>query len=188
MAVLAKWQAAGQRVLVVTRHAAGVRGRAIGVLKGFDKFMNLILADAEEVYTVIIKVPRQKQQQQGGLPEQPCSFTADADAAQIDEQHSRLVLQQQPCHPPQQQEGIQLHRQLTDPQQHQQQQVQQSQRQQHVEHDHRAVAAGRSRVRWCRKQEQRYRRLDQVLIVGDNVVLVSGQPPDGLHIQGATRN
>jgi hypothetical protein len=38
-------------------------------------------------------------------------------------------------------------------------------------------APGRLRVRWCRKQEHRFRRLDQVLIVGDNVVLVSSQPP-----------
>eukprot|EP00775_Hariotina_reticulata_P011596 gene11596-11740_t len=51
LAVLAKWHAAGQRVLVVTRHAAGVRAKAVGTLKGFDRFMNLLLYDVEESYT-----------------------------------------------------------------------------------------------------------------------------------------
>lgn len=133
LAVLAKWHAAQQRIYVVTRHASGVRGRAVGTLVGFDKYMNLLLKDVEETYTVVVKVQRVKQVQQ-------------------------------------QQEG-------------QQQQVQQQL--QEGQHQQQATAI-RTRTRWCRKQQQRYRQLDQILLKGDNIVLVSGTPPAALQLPGNT--
>ncbi|KAK9808638.1 hypothetical protein WJX72_000999 [[Myrmecia] bisecta] len=47
-------------IRVVTRHARGIRGTATGTLRAFDKFMNLVLQDVEEVYTVLLKVPHTK--------------------------------------------------------------------------------------------------------------------------------
>lgn len=44
------------QVRVVTRHAAGVRGSAEGTLIAVDRYMNLILRDVTEAYTVIVKV------------------------------------------------------------------------------------------------------------------------------------
>jgi small nuclear ribonucleoprotein (snRNP)-like protein len=46
------------RVAVVTRHATGVRGRAVGTLVAFDMYMNLVMADVEETYTVVVRRPR----------------------------------------------------------------------------------------------------------------------------------
>ena len=48
------------RVGVVTRHASGVRGTAVGRLCGFDVFMNLILRDVVEDYTVRVPVVRER--------------------------------------------------------------------------------------------------------------------------------
>ncbi len=48
------------RVRVVTRHACGVRGVAVGSLRSFDKFFNMVLADVEEIYTVMVKEHREK--------------------------------------------------------------------------------------------------------------------------------
>jgi len=124
LAVLAKWQAAGQRIYVVTRHASGIRGRAVGTLAGFDKFLNLLLNDVEETYTAIIKVHRVKQQI-------------------VHDQAGGAV-----------------------------QTAQQSGEQQAV-----PAVSTRTRTRWCRKQEHRYRQLDQILLRGDSIVLASGTPP-----------
>ncbi|PRW39383.1 U7 snRNA-associated Sm LSm11 [Chlorella sorokiniana] len=46
------------RVRVVTRHARGVRGTSEGTLVAFDKYMNLVLRDVEEQYTVLLRVQR----------------------------------------------------------------------------------------------------------------------------------
>eukprot|EP01018_Ginkgo_biloba_P033996 Gb_34777 [translate_table: standard] len=46
------------RVQVWTRHTHGVRGNLIGFLKAFDRHLNMILQDVEEVYTVRRHVPR----------------------------------------------------------------------------------------------------------------------------------
>jgi len=112
LASLRRWLGDRRRVTVVTRHAAGVRGRAVGTLVAFDRYMNLVLRDVEETYTVIVKVARVKEQQ---LP-------------------------------------------AADPQQQRQ---------------------TRQRVRWCRKQEHRFRRLDLVMVKGDQVVLVAAAGGDG---------
>ena len=42
----------GARARVVTRHARGVRGVAVGTLVSFDRHANLVLADVEEEYSV----------------------------------------------------------------------------------------------------------------------------------------
>jgi small nuclear ribonucleoprotein (snRNP)-like protein len=120
LAVLAKWHAAQQRIYVVTRHASGIRGRAVGTLVGYDKHLNLLLKDVEETYTVIVKVQRVKQQ----------------------------VVQQQ-----------------------------QQQQQQQGESTGQQAPVVRTRSRWCRKQQHRHRQLDQILLKGDSIVLVSGTPP-----------
>lgn len=52
--LLAGWL--GQRVRVMTRHARGPRGLLHGTLIAYDKFMNLVLRDVEETYSVQIKV------------------------------------------------------------------------------------------------------------------------------------
>jgi small nuclear ribonucleoprotein (snRNP)-like protein len=165
-AVLARWQAAQQRVYVVTRHAAGVRGRAVGTLVGFDRFLNLLLRDVEEHYTVIVKVQRTKQQQQD----------VQQDVQQQHQLNAPPGQQQQPVQasgPPEQQPHDL-------PQQQQQQPAGQR-------HDRQAASDGsssssrpattRTRTRWCRKQEHRFRQLDQILLRGDSVVLVSGTLP-----------
>jgi small nuclear ribonucleoprotein (snRNP)-like protein len=180
LAVLAKWQQSGQRVLVVTRHAAGVRGRAVGTLRAFDRFMNLVLAHVEEQYTVIIKVPREKQQQQQG-PDHPgtasCSRAADTDLAGARQQQQQHEQQQQRLQQQQDtQQQVDLQQQSQDLQHLQQALPPISQQQQQCKQG----APGRLRIRWCRKQVQRFRQLDQVLIVGDNIVLVSGDPPAAL--------
>lgn len=83
-------------VRVVTRHAAGVRGAATGVLVAYDKYCNLILRDVEEHYTVLRRVQRE---------------------------------------------------------------------------------TGPGKTRWGRKQERRTRRLKQVFVRGESVVLVAAAPP-----------
>ena len=47
------------RVRVVTRHGRGVRGVAVGFLRAFDRFFNLVLADVEENYTVRLSSVRE---------------------------------------------------------------------------------------------------------------------------------
>ena len=48
------------KIKVLTRHARGVRGSAVGTLCGFDVFMNLILRDVVEEYTVRVPVTRER--------------------------------------------------------------------------------------------------------------------------------
>ena len=43
------------RVRVVTRHASGVRGVAYAYVKAFDRYVNLILQDVTETYTVRLR-------------------------------------------------------------------------------------------------------------------------------------
>ena len=45
-------------VRVVTRHAHGIRGIAKGRLVAVDSYVNLVLQDVEETYTVLLKVRR----------------------------------------------------------------------------------------------------------------------------------
>jgi small nuclear ribonucleoprotein (snRNP)-like protein len=63
---LAAWAAQGRRVRVVTRHAAGVRGAATGLVRCFDRLMNVLLEDVVEVYTVVLKVARSRPKGQPG--------------------------------------------------------------------------------------------------------------------------
>ncbi|KAL6763547.1 hypothetical protein V8C86DRAFT_3012785 [Haematococcus lacustris] len=53
---LRRWQQQQQRVRVVTRHGCGVRGVAEGQLVAYDTFMNLVLRDVSEQYTVMTRV------------------------------------------------------------------------------------------------------------------------------------
>lgn len=57
---LHRWRAAGAIVRATTRHASGVRGRALGRLVAFDRFMNLVLQDVTEQYTVCLKVTKMR--------------------------------------------------------------------------------------------------------------------------------
>ena len=47
-------------IKVFTRHARGVRGSAVGELYGFDVFMNLILKNVVESYSVRVPVTRER--------------------------------------------------------------------------------------------------------------------------------
>jgi len=99
-------------VRLVTRHACGVRGVAVGTLVGFDKHMNLLMRDVEETYTVLLNVCRV-------LPPRALTISHPP-AAGLDGPP-----------PPQQ------------------------------------------RMRRGRKQEVRTRKLKQIFVRGDNVVLIS---------------
>ncbi|GAX75080.1 hypothetical protein CEUSTIGMA_g2524.t1 [Chlamydomonas eustigma] len=59
--LLGRWLEAGVRVRVVTRHSRGVRGTATGLLTAYDRYMNVVLKDVEEHYTVRIRVERPRQ-------------------------------------------------------------------------------------------------------------------------------
>lgn len=68
------------RVRVVTRHAAGPRGVAVGTLVAYDRWMNVVLRDVEETYSVRVRVTRTK------LRPKPPPFTLEkADAAHMNE-------------------------------------------------------------------------------------------------------
>ncbi|GFR47528.1 hypothetical protein Agub_g9246, partial [Astrephomene gubernaculifera] len=55
MQAFSRWHAAGARVSVTTRHASGVRGCATGVLAAYDRYMNVVLRDVTEQYTVVVR-------------------------------------------------------------------------------------------------------------------------------------
>jgi small nuclear ribonucleoprotein (snRNP)-like protein len=57
-----------ERVRVVTRHGRGVRGVAVGLLRCFDRFFNLVLADVEENYTVRLRSVREAAAGPDGAP------------------------------------------------------------------------------------------------------------------------
>lgn len=48
----------GARVRVLTKHARGLRGEAIGTLIAYDKFVNVVMRDVEEKYQVRIMVEK----------------------------------------------------------------------------------------------------------------------------------
>ena len=58
LSLLAECYRTQQRVKVVTRHISGVRGWCTGRLQGFDKYINLVLKDVEEQYTVLVSANR----------------------------------------------------------------------------------------------------------------------------------
>lgn len=55
------WYDARARVRVVTRHARGVRGVAEGKLIGYDRYMNVLLKDVHENYSVLLRVTKEKE-------------------------------------------------------------------------------------------------------------------------------
>lgn len=112
------------RVRVVTRHGCGVRGCAVGFLVGFDKFMNLILKDVEENYTVMVQVPHHytvplHASQGGDKLDQPLALGMAGASETLE------------------------------------------------------VMSVKHKFRWKRRAEQRSRRLHQVLLRGEQVVLIS---------------
>lgn len=50
---------AGCEIDIVTRHGRGLRGVIRATLHGFDKFMNMLLADAHEMFVVRMRVERE---------------------------------------------------------------------------------------------------------------------------------
>jgi small nuclear ribonucleoprotein (snRNP)-like protein len=170
MSRLREWAAAGCRVRVVTRHAAGVRGAAEGTLVAYDKYMNLLLRDVREAYTVIVKVPRTKTAlaplPAGAAAAAAAAATAAADAgpsgitpADIgggggdDDAEGAFDFEARlPGAPADEAAAPSC-----------------SGGEPGVPPGFRRV----TRTRWCRKQEHRQRTLNQVLLRGDNVVLIS---------------
>ncbi|MEW5300853.1 MAG: hypothetical protein WDW36_003753 [Sanguina aurantia] len=141
------WFAARRRVKVITRHGRGVRGVAVGYLTAYDRFMNVVLRDVQESYTVLVKKPIRRCK-----PPPPGSATAsdgvgtqnpplpDATAGAL---------------------GTQPPAQMTGP----------------GGLPKEAAAAPEPRVvRWVRKQEHRQRQLGQIFIKGDSIVSVSYMP------------
>jgi small nuclear ribonucleoprotein (snRNP)-like protein len=59
LSLLLKWYQTHERVRVVTRHQSGVRGWCTGSLQAFDKYMNLVLKNVQEEYTVLLNVERE---------------------------------------------------------------------------------------------------------------------------------
>ncbi|CAL8470332.1 g9874 [Coccomyxa elongata] len=108
-----------QKVRVVTRHRRGVRGVATGFLRGFDKYMNLLLWDTDEHYTVRLRLERSK------VVGVPVEDTDDAGGSPQQGKMKRGKME-------------------------------------------------RSRLVW--KQEKRRRHLQQVLLRGSSIVLVSTVP------------
>ena len=45
----------GRRIRVATRHRSGIRGVAVAYLKAFDVYMNMVLQDVHEAYTVRLR-------------------------------------------------------------------------------------------------------------------------------------
>lgn len=194
-AMLGQWAATRARVLVVTRHACGVHGRARGTLLAGDRFMNLVLGDVEEEYSVIIKVPRVTSGA-GAVR----AGTAAAAAAEEEAQGAggrseagaaaAAGVQQAPLLPGQQ--GERRHTSLQHEQpvagsQQQQQQQQPPATSTSGAADAAATApsgslpaSARPKVRWCRKQEWRSRHLDRILVRGESIVLVgrADEPAD----------
>lgn len=127
-------------VRLVTRHARGVRGVAIGTLVGFDRHMNLLLRDVQETYTVLLKVCRVLPPRDAppSPPQDPPSPPPDPPPAPPAGEGVSSVMT--PFHSNEARLGD--------------------------------VRSG-ERVRWGRKQEVRQRKLKQIFVRGDNVVLVS---------------
>ena len=61
LSLLVRAQERGVRVVVVTRHASGVRGEARANVVAFDRHLNMVLRDVREKYTVRLReeVPRE---------------------------------------------------------------------------------------------------------------------------------
>mmetsp|Transcript_26478 Transcript_26478/g.57767 ORF Transcript_26478/g.57767 Transcript_26478/m.57767 type:complete len:264 (-) Transcript_26478:34-825(-) len=117
--LMSTWLEQGRRVRVVTRHARGVRGTATGVLTAYDRYMNVILRDVYEEYTVRVRVARVKQ-----VPIiRPCTGSVDDNPVEAGETGEAVSM--------------------------------------------------REKVRWCHKQEHRSRTLGQIMIKGDNIVVIS---------------
>lgn len=184
--VLHDWLKSGQPVQVVTRHACGVRGKAVGTLRAFDRFMNLILVDVQEWYTVIVKVKRDK-------PNMGSACTSQGSTAQqqghdvcsdqihslnAEQRHEQSIMHQRKdktainhvppddCTPdgsvgPTTADALDCQQQLEAP-------VYGLMPQQRKPGN---------KVRWCRKQEKRFRKLAQVMVKGDSIVLISCPAP-----------
>ena len=65
------------RVRVVTRHSQGVRGVAVGFVRAFDRFFNLVLADVEEHYTVRLRGVREAAGADGAPGRSRVAFTQE---------------------------------------------------------------------------------------------------------------
>ncbi len=55
LSVLVKAFDEGRRIRVATRHRSGIRGVAVAYLKAFDVYMNMVLQDVHEAYTVRLR-------------------------------------------------------------------------------------------------------------------------------------
>ncbi|KAJ9522085.1 hypothetical protein QJQ45_005197 [Haematococcus lacustris] len=190
---LRRWQQQQQRVRVVTRHGCGVRGVAEGQLVAYDTFMNLVLRDVSEQYTVMTRVekpvkvkapsalpPQQQGTQHDSLPPNAAPGAANVPlqepAAKVPQAAAVAAAAAAPPPPhtaaaAASQEMIQAiagpasaaHMSTLPPL--------------GLEHA-KAVASdpgtgGKRTVRWARKQERRTRQLGQVFVKGDSIVCVS---------------
>ena len=60
--VLEKGMKSKSKVLVVTRHKNGIRGVCSGYIEAFDKHHNIVLRDVDEQYTVLHRLPSEKEE------------------------------------------------------------------------------------------------------------------------------
>jgi len=170
LTALSEWAGVHARVEVVTRHSRGERGRMQGILQAADRFMNMVLADAHEKYTVLIKEERTKECAQLHASSGATSDAGGSSTAPQVERTADNVSAGTPDAARQQAFKVSCSGQCA-----------------HSSHEagQQQLIAPRSsvggsqgkgpvkvKVRWCRKQVPRERLLPRVLIRGDSIVSV----------------
>eukprot|EP00898_Chlorokybus_atmophyticus_P002049 jgi/Chlat1/2845/Chrsp194S03009 len=145
-----------RRVRVVTRHTHGVRGSCVATIIAFDKYLNMVLSDVCEEYSVLLRNPRSvraRKKQQLGLS---LLEGANADIARIEAELAEVA---NGVHDTKPWEGL-----IADSDQQSPGDLARSEASQEPD--------DATEVRYLRKLDYRKRHLKQVFLRGDSVVMV----------------